>query len=394
MHLLSSFPNPETAIEPLFSLQVQSLPPLLAMSSIQFGSPRPPFDPKLWLTAVWAVALVFLRQGAAASLAWPRNVTVPAAFAFGDSVMDPGNNNGLATVAKCNFPPYGRDLDPSVPLGRCSNGRVPSDMLAETLGVKKFLPAYLDPNLELQDLLTGVSFVSGANGYDPLPAKLALVLSLSDQLDLYSEYMETICLEVGVERASAIASKSVYILCNTYFATLLRRSKYDVSSYTDLLVSWASSFLRELYGLGARKIGVLSLPPVGCLPSQRTLHGGPKRDCFDSANKAAVLFNSKLCAEIDSLREDLPGARLVYMDIYYLLLAIIQDPARFGFEVSTKGCCGTGNIEVSYLCNRLDHPVTCDDDTKYVFWDSFHPTEATYQTLANQIYGKYARELF
>ncbi|KAK3413773.1 hypothetical protein EUGRSUZ_I02325 [Eucalyptus grandis] len=190
-------------------------------------------------------------SGAAASVVWPRNVTVPAAFAIGDSVMDPGNNNGLVTVAKCNFPPYGRDLDPSVPLGRCSNGRVPSDMLAETLGVKKFLPAYLDPNLELQDLLTGVSFASGANGYDPLSAKLALVLSLSDQLDLYSEYLETIRLEVGAERASAIASESVYILCtgtnditNTYFATLLRRSKYDVSSYTDLLVSWASSFLR------------------------------------------------------------------------------------------------------------------------------------------------------
>ncbi|KAK3412058.1 hypothetical protein EUGRSUZ_I00821 [Eucalyptus grandis] len=150
---------------------------------------------------------------------------------------------------------------------------------------------------------------------------------------------------------------------------------------------------RELYGLGARRIGVLSLPPVGCLPSQRTLHGGPKRGCFNSANEAAVLFNSKLY-EIDSLGKELPGARLVYTDIYYPLLAIIQGPAQFGFEVSMKGCCGTGNIEVSYLCSHLDHPVMCDDDTKYVFWDSFHPTEATYRMLTDQIYSKYARELF
>lgn len=64
-----------------------------------------------------------------------------------------------------------------------------------------------------------------------------------------------------------------------------------------------------------------------------------------------------------------------------------------GFEVSTKGCCGTGDMEVSYLCNRLDHPDTCADDTKYVFWDSFHPTEAAYRALADQIFSKYLHEL-
>ncbi|KAI3428919.1 Lipase_GDSL domain-containing protein [Psidium guajava] len=357
----------------------------------------PGFDPKALLAAVWAAALVYPCRGAASP---PRDAMVPAVYAFGDSIVDPGNNNGLATVAKCNFPPYGRDLDPGVPVGRFSNGRVPSDMLAEKLGVKKLLPAYLDPNLELQDLLTGVSFASGANGYDPLSAELAMVLSLSDQLDLYSEYMETVRSEVGEERASAIASESVYVVCtganditNTYFGSLLRRSEYDISSYTDLMVGSASSFLRGLYGLGARSIGVLSLPPVGCIPSQRTLHGGPERNCFDPANEAAVLFNSKLCTAIDSLNEDLPGARLVYIDIYYPLLAIIQDPARFGFQVSTKGCCGTGNIEVSYLCNRLDLPDTCDDDTEYVFWDSFHPTEVAYRTLVDQIFSEYAPKL-
>jgi hypothetical protein len=40
--------------------------------------------------------------------------------------------------------------------------------------VKKLLPAYLDPNLQLQDLLTGVSFASGGAGYDPLTSQLAV----------------------------------------------------------------------------------------------------------------------------------------------------------------------------------------------------------------------------
>jgi hypothetical protein len=36
------------------------------------------------------------------------------------------------------------------------------------------LPASLDPNLHLEDLLTGVSFASGGTGYDPLTSKLAV----------------------------------------------------------------------------------------------------------------------------------------------------------------------------------------------------------------------------
>ncbi|XP_048128616.1 GDSL esterase/lipase EXL3-like [Rhodamnia argentea] len=209
------------------------------MSSIPSGlrPPRPPLDPKVLLAAVWAVALVSPHHGAASYIASPppHKAMVPAVYAFGDSIVDPGNNNRLATVAKSNFPPYGQDLNPSVPMGRFSNGRVPSDMLAEKLGVKKLLPTYLNPNLELQDILTNVSFPSGANGYDPLSAELAMVLSLSDQLGFYSECMETVRSEVGEERASAIASKSLYIVCtganditNTYFASPLRRSKYNI----------------------------------------------------------------------------------------------------------------------------------------------------------------------
>lgn len=45
---------------------------------------------------------------------------------------------------------------------------------AAKFGVKKLLPAYLDPNLHLEDLLTGVSFASGGAGYDPLTAALVV----------------------------------------------------------------------------------------------------------------------------------------------------------------------------------------------------------------------------
>lgn len=47
-----------------------------------------------------------------------------------------------------------------------------------------------------------------------------------------------------------------------------------------------------------------------------------------------------------------------------------------GFEVGEKACCATGRFEMSYLCNKFS-PFTCNDANKYVFWDSFHPSEKT-----------------
>lgn len=58
----------------------------------------------------------------------------PALFAFGDSIVDPGNNNRRAlSIAKCNFPPYGRDFIHHQATGRFSNGRIPTDMLGSEI---------------------------------------------------------------------------------------------------------------------------------------------------------------------------------------------------------------------------------------------------------------------
>jgi len=48
----------------------------------------------------------------------------------------------------------------------------------EELGIKEYLPAYLDPNLQPSELATGVNFASGGAGYDPLTAKLEVYIFL------------------------------------------------------------------------------------------------------------------------------------------------------------------------------------------------------------------------
>lgn len=91
---------------------------------------------------------------------------VPAVIVFGDSSVDAGNNNKIATVLKSNFRPYGRDFDGGHPTGRFCNGRIPPDFIAEAFGVKSSIPAYLDPMFSIQDFATGVCFASAGTGYD------------------------------------------------------------------------------------------------------------------------------------------------------------------------------------------------------------------------------------
>lgn len=58
------------------------------------------------------------------------NKSFPAVIMFGDSIADTGNNNyNPNSLARCNFPPYGKDFKGGIPTGRFSNGKVPSDLI-------------------------------------------------------------------------------------------------------------------------------------------------------------------------------------------------------------------------------------------------------------------------
>ncbi|XP_044475061.1 GDSL esterase/lipase EXL3-like [Mangifera indica] len=341
------------------------------------------------------VLVIFCTTGSGA-IELPGNVTVTAVFVFGDSIVDTGNNNNKTTLAKCNFPPYGRDFKGGVPTGRFSNGKVPADILVEELGIKELLPAYLDPNLQPEDLLTGVNFASGGAGYDPLTSQIEIAISLADQLKLFKEYTQKLKNLVGEEETNTIFTNSLFAvvvgsndIANAYYNSHIRQLQFSIFAYTDFLATSASNFLQELYSLGARRIAAFGAPPLGCLPSTRTVAGNGKRDeCIKEYNQGSELFNTKFSAAIASLGRNLPDAKVVYIDIYNPLLTLIENPSTYGFEFVDKGCCGSGTIEAAFTCNSLTPP--CPDASIYIFWDSFHPSETTYKILVSQIVQKYA----
>ncbi|KAH0943685.1 hypothetical protein HID58_003322 [Brassica napus] len=323
------------------------------------------------------------------------NTTVPALIVLGDSIMDTGNNNDIPTLLKSNFPPYGKEFPGGIPTGRFSDGKVPSDIIANTLGIAKTIPPYLGSKLKPNDLLKGVIFASGGSGYDPLTSKLLSIIPMSDQLQYFQEYLSKIKQHFGEEKVKFILEKSVFLvvassndLGETYWA---RSLEYSRNAYAEYLAYLASEFIKKLSGLGAKKIGVFSAVPVGCVPAQRTLFGGFKRECYETLNKMAIHFNSKLSSSMDALQKQLPS-KLVYIDIYETLHDIMKNSSKYGFKVADKGCCGTGRIALAVLCNKLT-PFTCSDPSTHVFFDSYHPTEKAYQIITDKLMKKYQKHL-
>lgn len=72
-------------------------------------------------------------------LAATYNVT--CVLVFGDSSVDPGNNNYLATPMKGNFLPYGKDFFRGRPTGRFSNGRLATDFIGKFTAMALQIPA-------------------------------------------------------------------------------------------------------------------------------------------------------------------------------------------------------------------------------------------------------------
>ncbi|XP_042507390.1 GDSL esterase/lipase At2g04570-like [Macadamia integrifolia] len=318
---------------------------------------------------------------------------VPAVIVFGDSSVDSGNNNQIRTILKSNHKPYGRDFPGGQPTGRFSNGRIPPDFISEAMGIKPYVPAYLDPKFTIKDFATGVCFASAGTGYDNSTSNVLNVLPLWMEIVNYKEYQSRLRKYLGVKKANKILREALYLISigtndfleNYYLIPGGRSRQYPVAGqYEDFLAGIAENFLRELYSLGARNISLGGLPPMGCLPLERTTNTMEGNGCIGKYNDVAKEFNGKLQWLAIKLGMELPGIKLAFSNPYDPFLEIIRKPSAFGFVNAAVACCATGLFEMGYLCDQYN-PFTCEDANKYVFWDSFHPSERTNQLLSENL---------
>nr|POF24521.1 gdsl esterase/lipase [Quercus suber] len=107
---------------------------------------------------------------------------------------------------------------------------------------------------------------------------------------------------------------------------------------------------------------VVGLPPMGCLSIQITLKY-PKpinRKCIEHLNADSQSYNHKLVNLLSKLQAVLPGSKFAYADINQRVISMINNPQKYGFVETSKGCCGTGYVEAGTSCNSIT--PTYDDN--------------------------------
>ncbi|EXB81486.1 GDSL esterase/lipase [Morus notabilis] len=322
-----------------------------------------------------------------------QQVQVPCFFIFGDSLVDNGNNNGILTLARANYRPYGIDF-PQGSTGRFTNGRTFVDVLAQLLGFPTYIPPY--SRTRGRALLRGVNYASGASGIrDETGNNLGAHASMNEQVSNFADTVQQMrrFFRGDTNSLNSYLSRCIFysgLGSNDYLNNYFMRDFYSTSSqftpkaYASSLIQDYTRQLTLLYQLGARKVIVTAVGQIGCIPYQLARYNGNNSRCNEDINKAIVIFNSELRKLVDRFNGgQLPGAKFVFLDSYQSTLDLYQKGKSYGFDIIDKGCCGVGRNNGQITCLPLQQP--CADRSKYLFWDAFHPTEA-----ANIIFGKAA----
>lgn len=82
--------------------------------------------------------------------------------------------------------------------------------------------------------------------------------------------------------------------------------------------------MQGLWDEGARRIGVVGLTPMGCLPIVISLYSDSpiqNRTCVEDLSTVAREFNIRLQNELNSMQSGLAhsGSRIAYLDTYTLI---------------------------------------------------------------------------
>ncbi|KAJ7971134.1 GDSL esterase/lipase [Quillaja saponaria] len=313
----------------------------------------------------------------------------PALYVFGDSLFDSGNNNILPTLAKADYLPYGVNFAKGV-TGRFTNGRTVADFIAEFLGLP-YSPPYMSFRSG-STTLTGLNYASGSCGILPeTGTSYGKCLSLQEQINLFEWTIERDLPKNSTELYEYL-SKSIFIFSvgsNDYINNYLDTKMYDTSkhytpqTFAQLLTDKLSQNFERMCKLGARKIIMFEVGPVGCIPSisKRHKHNG---QCVEEANQFVSLFNERLPAVLQNLTSSLPGSTFVLGHSNWLGYNAIRNPSYYGLKDTSNPCCTTWGNGTSGCIPWLR---ACPIANEHFFWDAFHLTEAAYSVIANRCFN-------
>jgi phospholipase/lecithinase/hemolysin len=283
---------------------------------------------------------------------------ISAVVVFGDSLSDNGN---LAAAVDAAVPGPGPVIPaPPYALGRASNGPVAVEYLAQYLGLSPLLPAALGgTNYAVIGAATGeVPFPTPGdpgNTADNIAEPLGLTLPVptgmrNAQLPLFLSSL-----------TGPIDPDALFVVWGGPNDVFINPSLATVQAAADNI----AFVLDTLYGAGARRFLIPSMPDLGLTPDA----GNPL-----ALTALSEAFNTRLFGNL-KLRQSLPGIGIASFDTF----SFFQDAVAgdLGFTNVTAPCVAGNILFAVRLCGL-------DDEEGYLFWDSSHPTTTAHKMLGGE----------
>jgi outer membrane lipase/esterase len=290
----------------------------------------------------------------------------PAAYAhdrerlvfFGDSLTDPGNHFiAYREVSTRPFEPV-----PSAPYAiggfHFSNGSTWAEQLAWQMGTPASgLPALLAPRVFTNYAVGRARARAGAPVFPDF--------DLSTQVGKF-------LVDFGGQ-APAGATYAVWMGANdlndALGALFIDPSGATSAGIIQSAVAAVAGNIQALWLAGARDFLVPNLPDLAITPAVRAL--GPQAQGAATVLKQG--FNGGLAQALGQLAQ-LPGIRIIPIDVDGLLVQVIADPAAWGLANASDACLTFGVV----------HNPFCRTPNRYLFWDGIHPTRAGHAILARE----------
>ncbi|KAG0568701.1 hypothetical protein M758_6G036300 [Ceratodon purpureus] len=331
-----------------------------------------------------------------------KNVYPAAAFIFGDSLVDAGNNNYIGSLARANYGANGVDFPGGKATGRFCNGRTVADIIGQYLGIP-FGPVFLDPAAKGKAILRGLNYASGGAGIlDFTGYNFVNRIPMWEQIDMFRNTTEQIMQLLGPTDGAALIKNSMYSVTmgsNDYLNNYLVVGSpspmlYTPQQFQDTIINSYRQQLTALVKLGARKYVLTNVGPLGCIPYRMTILGTSKGCCVPEDNELVSGFNTALKALVDELNDAYPTAKFVVANSYNVVMQIIENPAAYGFTTKDQACCGMPVGLYHGLTPCFPGVPFCKNRKSHLFWDSFHPTDAANAIISRRFFSGSVADIY
>ncbi|XP_015895532.3 GDSL esterase/lipase 6 [Ziziphus jujuba] len=334
--------------------------------------------------------LLLLLISTSASFSTLNNARLPGMFIFGDSILDAGNNHfNKNCSAQADFPPYGSAFFHQ-PTGRFTNGRTVPDFISQFIGIE-FQKPYLEAQIEVLNgswtdyPSNGINFASAGSGVLQGTNEDWGVIPLQDQLQQFQTLVRKNKIDPSLVQKSVFLFESGSNDIFDYFLQLDTTPKLDPDAYVRGMVAQVAKFIDQIYKLGARKIVVVSLGPVGCVPARAILPGAPIDRCYGKMNVMVKNYNKGLENLTNHIPIKYPHAIGVYGAVYNIFQQFRATPKPYGFSEVSSACCGYGTLRGLIQCGKEGYEV-CSRPNEFLFWDYFHPSEHAYELISKSLW--------